>query len=559
MIHHSRVTRSAMALAAAGLVALLIAPAGAVALDLPPSEQGRFVYDLAGIFRPSTITQAQAMAAAITTRTEAQVAIVSWPSNDYSISPEEAVADGRTIMDTWGVGRKGVNDGIVVLFDMDTSLNSGGKHGQITIVTGKGFRDLYLSEGEASSIINDVMVPRAKAGDLDAALLDGLHRIDAVVVPGGNPAHAQVAVLFLIGGLLVGGGGIALLGWFLSTWWRRGRDAEVPLIDDSVLLPAPPPGMTPALATVLRKDGIDSDAFTSALIDLGHRGLLVFRQTDSDRKKVDFVVPPQPLDDPGAADARRRPLGDAEAALVTAIQAKSSGGVLDNATLRKGTGASLLQSFRKDLGKAAQASPWFRDDPSRLTNRWHIIGIVALVLAGIAAAVGLLENGPDGTSTLKVHSEPLAVGLGIVAVVGLVVLLFSRFLAARTVEGGRVLAMSLAYRNTLRHVIADAPVIEDAVANARPRLPWIGTPDELAVWATALGLRKEVDDLFKRSLQDTGRTASGWAPIWYAGSVGSLSDFGSVIGSISTTSASASGSGYGGGSSGGGGGSSGGF
>ena len=94
---------------------------------------------------------------------------------------------------------------------------------------------------------------------------------------------------------------------------------------------------------------------------------------------------------------------------------------------------------------------------------------------------------------------------------------------------------------------------------AQPRLPWIGTPDELAVWATALGLRKEIDDLFKRSLDDTGRSASGWSPAWYVGGAGSVANFGSVIGSISTTSASSSGSGYGGGSSGGGGGASGGF
>ena len=138
-------------------------------------------------------------------------------------------------------------------------------------------------------------------------------------------------------------------------------------------------------------------------------------------------------------------------------------------------------------------------------------------------------------------------------------IVFSRFLAARTAGGGQTLAMALAYRNTLRHVIRNAEGIEAAVAEAKPRLPWIGTPDELAVWATALGLRKEIDDLFKRSLDDTGRSASGWSPAWYVGGVGSMASFGSVIGSISTTSASSSGSGYGGGSSGGGGGASGGF
>ena len=554
MNRRSRTAWLGSVLAAAGLLIALATPAAVVGLDLPPSQAGRSVYDLAGIFRPSTIAQAQAMATAITSRTQAQVAIVSWPSDEYSISPAEALADGLTIMNTWGVGRKDVNDGVVVLFDMDTSLRTGGRHGQVTIVTGRGFRDLYVSDGEAASIVNDTMVPYAKQADMDGALLAGLRRLDALVVPGGNPDHAGTAILLLVGGLIVAGAGIALLAWFAVTWWQRGRDAAIPLIDDSVLLPAPPPDLTPALATVLRKDAIDTDAFTSALIDLGHRGLVVFRQTESDRKKVDFVVPPEPLDDPGALDARRRPLGAAETALAAAIGSKASGGVLSNDTLRKGAGATLASSFRKDLGRAAKASPWFRDDPTNLTNRWHAVGIAVVVLAVICVVVGLPETGVDGTASLRLHAEPLAVGLGVAAVVGVVILLCSRFLAARTVEGGQVLAMALAYRNTLRHVIANAPVIEAAVAQAQPRLPWIGTPDELAVWATALGLRNEVDDLFKRSLQDSGRTASGWAPIWYAGGIGSMTNFGSVIGSISTTSASSSGSGYGGGGGGGGGG-----
>jgi uncharacterized membrane protein YgcG len=562
MNHGSRLIRGALSISAVGLLLALVLPAGAVALDLPPSEEGRTVYDLAKVLRPATIAQAQSMVAAISARTQAEIAIVTWPSDDYSISPEEALTDGRTIMDTWGVGQKGVNDGLVVLFDMDATLSPTSKHGQVTLVTGSGFRDLYLSDGEAKKIVDDAMVPAAKIGDLDGALLAALGRIDAVVVPGGNPGHAASRTLYLIGGFAIGTAGTGLLIFFLLTWMRRGRDAAIPLIDDSVLLPAPPPGLTPALATVLRKDGIDQDAFTSALVDLGHRGLLVFRQTESDRKKVDFVIPPQPLEDAAAVDARKRPLGDAEAALVEAVRTKvrsTSDGVLSNADLRKGEGARLYAAFRKSIGRAAKTSPWFRDDPSHLTTLWHGLGIGALVLAVVAAFVGLTETGVDGNSTIRLHTEPMALGLGAVAAAAIVIILCSRFLAARTAEGGQTLAMALAYRNTLRHVIRNAEGVEAAVAEAKPRLPWIGTPDELAVWATALGLRNEIDDLFKRSLDDSGRSSSGWSPAWYVGGIGSMASFGSVIGSISTTSASSSGSGYGGGSSGGGGGASGGF
>ncbi|HEX7473202.1 MAG TPA: TPM domain-containing protein, partial [Candidatus Limnocylindrales bacterium] len=503
MIHSSRTLRAGLSLAVGGLLVALALPVGVAALDLPPAQPGRYVYDLAGVFSPPTIDRAQATIAAIKDRTGAEIAVVSWPSGQGTISPQEALADGRTIIDTWGVGRRDVNDGLVILFDMDASLSYGQKHGQVTLATGGGFRDLYLTDGEAKAIVDEAMVPSAKIGDLDGALSAALARIDAAVVSGGNPAHAQTTALLLAAGLVAGAGGGALLAFFLFTWWRRGRDAEIPLIDDSVLLPAPPPGLTPALATVLRKDAIDTDAFTSALVDLGHRGLIVFRQKESDRKKLDFVVPPVPLDDPGAVDARRRPLGDAETALIGAVRTRagaSGDGVVSSDELRKGAGAKLYASFRKGLGKAAKASPWFRDDPTRLTGLWQAVGIVALVVAGVAAVVGAGEQGVAGDPGLRPHAEPLAIGCGLVAIAAVVMLVCSRFLAARTAEGGQVLAMALAYRNTLRHVIADAPGVEAAVANAQPRLPWIGTPDELAVWATALGLRKEIDDLFKRSL-----------------------------------------------------------
>ena len=55
------------------------------------------------------------------------------------------------------------------------------------------------------------------------------------------------------------------------------------------------------------------------------------------------------------------------------------------------------------------------------------------------------------------------------------------------------LAMALAYRNTLRYELADTKDIHSAVEKTTPRLPWITTPDELTVWAVALGLKQEID------------------------------------------------------------------
>ncbi|HYN70474.1 MAG TPA: TPM domain-containing protein, partial [Candidatus Eisenbacteria bacterium] len=319
-------------------------PTAVLALDLPPTRSGVYVYDLAHIWAQSTIEAAQATIERIRERTQAQVAVVSWPTGQSSVSTDTARIDARTIMDTWGVGRAGVDDGLVILFDMDTSL----EHGQIYLYTGAGFRDQYLSDEEVSGIVDGEILPKAKDGDLDGALLAGLAQVDHVVQPDGNPDRAGRFAILLAGSAVVIGGAALLVGLFMLTWWRRGRDAAVPLIDDSVLLPAPPPGLTPAMATVLRKDGVDEDAFGAALVDLGHRGLVTFQAPDPDPKAIDLVALGEPLDDAPSRDARRRPLGDAEATLLLKIAGKGEatpslhGGykdkVLTSARLKQGEG-----------------------------------------------------------------------------------------------------------------------------------------------------------------------------------------------------------------------------
>jgi uncharacterized membrane protein YgcG len=543
-----------LALVLAFATALLTSWAALGLGTLPPNQPGVYVYDYAGIWSPPTVDRAQAIAEGIRNRTQAELAIVSWPSDESDVSTGTARADAITIMDAWGVGRQGVNDGLVVLFDMDARSRS---HGQIYLYAGEGFLDQYLNENEAASIVDDVMLPRAKDGDLDAALLDGLARVDHVVQPGGNPDRSGEAALTLLLAALVIGLAVLVVGLFLRTWWERGRDARVPLIDDSVLLPDPPPGLTPALATVLRKDKVDRDAFTSGLVDLGHRGLLTFSASQDDEKHVDLVVPERPLVDPGSLEARRRPLGTAEASLAAAIDERSIGRVLGWSTLKGGAGAELYEAFKKDAGRAAKAAGYFRDDPNRLTGIWLGVGIglvAAVVVFGFVFAFDTSEN----SNLLRAGRELLGVPILIAAILGVAIAVLSPRLAARTSDGARTLAMSLAYRNTLRFEMAASQTVDEAVAKTRSRLPWITTPDLLTVWAVAFGLKHEIDDLIKLTFaaaQATGVAA--WAPIWYAGA--SLDSVSSMVGSISTTAASSSGSGYGGGGSGGGGGAGGGF
>ena len=552
----TRAARTPAQLAAAALVAVawLLGPAMAAGLTLPPNQPGVYVYDFASIWSSQAVASAQATATAIRERTQAQIAVVSWPSDDADVSTGTARADAITIMDAWGVGRKGVNDGLVVLFDMDAGSK---RHGQIYLYAGSGYLEQYLSEDEAAGIVNDAMLPKAKDGDLDAALLDGLARVDHVTQPGGNPDRRFQPIINAMLVILVLGIAALVLGLFLRTWWERGRDATVPLIDDSVLLPDPPPGLTPAIATVLRKDSVDKDAFTSALVDLGHRGLVTFQPADGDDKHVDLVVPPSPLVDPNSLEARRRPLGTAEARLARDIDGRAFGGVLEWSRLKRGTGQELWEAFKKDAGQAAKEAGYFRDDPNRLTGRWLAAGIGLVIAVAVFGFLFAFDTSGD-SNLFRTGREFLALPILVAGGAGIAIAIFSGKLAARTADGARTLAMSLAYKNTLKYEMAASQTVDQAVEKTRSRLPWITTPDLLTVWAVAFGLKDEIDDLIKATFaaaQASGAVA--WSPAWYSGT--SFDSLSGMVGSISTTAASSSGSGYGGGSSGGGGGAGGGF
>ena len=546
---------AAVLLAATGILVGAVAPA--LGFTLPPTRTGVYVYDFAHIWSQPAINQAQATVEAIRQRTQAEIAVVSVPTGESSVSTDEAAADAQAIGTTWGIGRAGANDGLVVLFDMDRT----NAHGQIYLEPASGFQDRYLSHDEALQIVDGTMLPMAKDGDLDGALLAGMAKIDHVVQPGGNPDRAGQNLLHALLAGLLEGLALLVLATFLWTWWQRGRDARIPTIDDSVLLPAPPPQLTPALAAVLRKDEVDNDAFTAALVDLGHRNLVTFQEHSGflAGHKVDLVIPSPSTTDDAARDARKRPLGGAETSLAMDINARSIGGVLSSSRLREGEGKKLFESFKTRMGAAAVQSGWFRDDPTKITAKWLGIGIATIVVAAVLFFFFGLDDSNDSSRLLRPGADWLGLPILIGIVVGIVLIVGQHWLIARTESGAQTLAMALAYRNTLRYEIRNAQTIGQAVQKTTSRLPWITTPDELTVWAVALGLKNEIDHLIKETFRQEAQ--GGWAPIWFTGSsgFGSIGNMGAMLSSISTTSASSSGGGYGGGGGFGGGGAGGGF
>jgi uncharacterized membrane protein YgcG len=525
-----------MAVLAIAAAVLLVAPV-ALAFTLPPSEPGRSVYDFAGIWSADTITTAETTANRLRGSTGVQMAIVSIPTGADSVSTGTALADAKMIMDTWGVGERGVNNGIVVLFDLDSTL----RHGQVYVYGGSGVTSTYLSADAAQAVADD-MIGKAKQGDLDGALATGMAEIaDAVDHPGSRLGSAPLLSPLGILGLLLDAGIVVVM---LAAWWRDGRDPPIPKIDDSVLLPAPPPGMTPSMAALLRDGVANKSAPGAALVDLASRNLLAMREGSTflgiGHKPLDFIV--SDPSDPRVANAETL-VGEPERGLLHELRAIAEGGVVKHDDLAR---APQMQAhFASALGAAAAATPWFRSDPTRSVNRLGFVPFASiLVLFGII----LLGELDGATAVAMVVATFITVGIGSVV---------ARAMASRTQQGSWALGMALAYRNTIAHEIGTADGIVRATEATKLKLPWLETPDALIVWAIALGLADEIGKLIARSMDDP--TSASWHPGWYTGSAVSFASFGATMSSITTTAASSTGGGYGGGSSGGGGGGGGGF
>lgn len=591
-------------LLAAGLVlaAGLLLAAGHAAAAGPPFPSpvtGQRVYDTAGVFTADTIASAERSIRAVEERTGAQIAVYTQLKPEAD-TPELAEADARALMDQWGVGRRGFDDGLVILFDLDASL----RHGQVQLYAGPGFAATFLTDSERQAIYENDMLPLLRGGDLDGALLAALAKVDAAA----TPEHAdrlqtarQVNAVLGLGGLLLA---LALVGWWMWNWLRYGRD-PVYLDDPSILMAGPPAGLTPASAALVRDGRSTRHTLTTALLDLASRGEIAFRfgravdvagepaepghtvrrwgsperalrgfggrREAAGAGKVGVEVRASDPDDPTFARNRVRPLGPAEDLALDRLRSAASGadGYLD--------GADLLQfgtrvgEFDRALERACVAGGWFTREPGSAIRRWAAIGIGEIVLAVVAFIAG---------STIM-SDGLILMGVGLLAA-GCVTTVGALAMPARTMAGAMVRAMLEAYRRTLQKTLDQARSMTQVVESHA--LPWLETPDQAVVWGTALGLHDDVQRVLERSLEDvrvgSPMATGAWLPVWYGGIAGGMTGGGgqpgiapglfaasaipnigsmfSAVGTIGNTPSSGGGGGFGGGGSGGGGGGAGG-
>jgi len=419
----------------------------------------------------------------------------------------------------------------------------------------------------------ETMLPFLRECDFDAALLSALRVIDAAA----TADHAQslqlarqidaMAGLVVAPLLLVG-----LVGWAGWSWLRYGRDPEY-LDDDSILMPAPPPGMSPAAAAVLIDGRSKRHALTTAMVDLASRGEISFRSKVGKPQElsIDITVPDQR--DARLARNRRQALGPAERYALDEL--KTLGGAIRTIDPEDvPTFAKSVDGFDERVEEVVASNGWFAEAPSDAIDRWSRRAAVVLI-GGVAAVFFGFKLPSSGLVLVAVAAIVAAVAIFVIA----------RAMPQRTMEGARMYAQLAAYRRTLQRTLEGSRTMDQVVSSKV--LPWVETPDQAVVWAYAFGLHEEAEEVLERSMEDVRTGAASptrtYFPLWYslgaregarigggtsraptAGlfSEGVVPDFTSMtaaLGSIGSPPASSgSGGGFSGGSSGGGGGGAGG-
>jgi uncharacterized membrane protein YgcG len=113
----------------------LLTELGGTGTDFPPPVENVSVYDPAGALAADVEAQLEQRIDAIEGRSGAEIAIYSRFAPD--VTNESNLADARRLMDEWGIGRRGFDDGFVILVSFRTSSYQSA--GSFSTYAGSGF------------------------------------------------------------------------------------------------------------------------------------------------------------------------------------------------------------------------------------------------------------------------------------------------------------------------------------------------------------------------------------------------------------------------------------
>lgn len=208
------------------LVALLVAPvssASAQGVPVPPLTGP--VIDQVGVLNPQQRTELEQELWALKKEKGSEIAVLIVPST----RPEEIEQFSIRVVDAWKLGRKGVDDGVLLL----VALNDR----RVRIEVGRGLEG-DIPDVKAFRIIHELIVPEFRRGDVAGGVFAGVRAIAGLIrgvdLPAPKPVDSEstdryvsvASIGIVIGvllstftGLLLGGGigGLItfLIGYFL--------------------------------------------------------------------------------------------------------------------------------------------------------------------------------------------------------------------------------------------------------------------------------------------------------------------------------------------------------
>jgi len=496
-----------------GALALLALTAGLALAAGPPFPnpvEGQAVYDTAELLSAEVEAQIDARIDAIEARTGAEIVVYTQDVSD--ISEDDNLASAKSLIDQWGIGRSGFDDGVVLMVGLDPDPGES----RVSLFGGAGFLGAYANEGALKEIIDEAFVPLARTGDLEGATESTIDALDERMTAGGRDRLEMLRIANAGLGLI--GAPLALVVTIGLAWRRWRREGDDPELTDSpsILMAGPPAGMTPALATVLRRGTASSHTINTLLAELASTGRLSFHNLDqvSGSRSDDD---PDPLTDPaievheGSGADDEELAGPQREAWDKIRELAGDSGRLSRERLWKVN--PTLDPVKGALEYEAVRLGWLARMPGPSISRMTWIGIGIAVLGVGATAIGILVP----MSGAVMFGGALVLG-------GVGALVFGRAMSQRTPNGAYVDAMLTAYRRTLRKTMEQARSMSEVVEQPEVAT-WADTPDKAVVWGLALGLHDEVAAVLARGLEDqraaTGTATGAYYPLWLGSTAGS--------------------------------------
>ena len=158
--------------------ALLFAAVALAQVPVPPLKTR--VTDLTGTLQPQQSSALEQTLAEFESRKGSQIAVLLVRSTH----PETAFDYGMRVFDAWKLGRKGIDDGVLLLVAKDDR--------QLRIVTGRGVEGA-ITDAIAKRIIEEDITPRFKQGDFYGGIRAGTDRMMRLIEGESFPAPARRA------------------------------------------------------------------------------------------------------------------------------------------------------------------------------------------------------------------------------------------------------------------------------------------------------------------------------------------------------------------------------